>query len=110
MPVSHDWVKLTTEGCGRCTFPAPLIFSSKFFAVIFPFSPFKGINFAPPVKNSGAPHSSVFMWEISWQYIFPKTGLKVDSAKEFEATPDVVGKTSISFSKISENFFFKFID
>ena len=67
-------------------------------------------NFAPPEKNSGAPHSSVFMCDSSLQKIFPKAGDRTDRANAFAAVPLTTGKTITSVSKISDNFFCKFKD
>ena len=42
-------------------------YMAKALALILALSPRMGINFAPPVNDSGAPHSSVLMWASSWQ-------------------------------------------
>ncbi len=44
-------------------------------ALILPSAAANPINLAPPVKNSGAPHSSVTMCAAWWQYTAPKGGV-----------------------------------
>ena len=62
-----------------------------------PFWELTVINFPPLVKNSGAPHSSLFMWEFSWQMTPPNELQRLESANELDAVPVTRGKISIFF-------------
>jgi hypothetical protein len=56
-------------------------------------------SFAPPVKNSGAPHSSRSMCDSLCVSTVPQGGHSVARASEFAAVPDDTANTRTSVSK-----------
>ena len=63
--------------------------------------PTQGNEFGPPVKNSGAPHSSLLIWLSRWHNTLPHGGVSAAKLNAFAAEPVETGSRSTSQSKIS---------
>ena len=101
-PVSVAWVRLNTEGCTLCTSPTLRCTAAcSSSASILAFSPPRAMSLAPPVKNSGAPHSSLLIWLSRWHNTLPHGGVSAAKLNAFAAEPVETGSRSTSQSKIS---------
>ena len=82
---------------------APSMAAPRSAGVSFPCSQSRPTMRAPPVNNSGAPHSSWMTWASAWQYTAPYGGANADRAKAFAAVPVPKGNTATSRSNTSAN-------
>jgi hypothetical protein len=88
--------RLSAPRCTECTEPCQSrsIASDSAAGVIRPCSPGTGMSLAPPVKNSGAPHSSFCTCAPAWQKTEAQGGAIRASARLLAAVPVATRNTA----------------
>ncbi len=87
MPSSVAWVSVRARGRDACSSCGVTARAATASGVSFACGVSTASSFAPPLKNSGAPHSSTLTCAKAWQTTASVLRQIADSASEFAAVP-----------------------